>query len=171
MNRGPQGRLCFFKESYRFLVIQKEGCKERAVGYIFLHFRVQRYTTSVIHHWPPIIHKSMSCRQLLRGDGCGMLLMVTVEFFLQTEPPAHVHVFAHFRDTPLGPRHVPGFFRVTPNALLLLHKPPWLMLTFTMANNIMPSLVRPLIETHRQKEVIWITEEWRIESWILTSAF
>lgn len=60
--------------------------------------------------------RACACWQLLRGDGCGMLLMVTLELFLQTEPPACVHVFAHFRDTPLGPRHVPGSFRVTPKS-------------------------------------------------------
>ncbi len=94
--------------------------------------------------------RAWACWQLLRGDECGMLLMVTLEFFLQTEPPARVHVFAHFRDTPLGPRHVPGSFRVTPKALLLLHKPPWLMLTFTIANNIMPSVVKLLIVSSRK---------------------
>lgn len=40
------------------------------------------------------------------------------------------------------------------------------MLTFTMANNIMPSVVRLLIETQKQKGVIWITGEKSIENWI-----
>lgn len=40
------------------------------------------------------------------------------------------------------------------------------MLTFTMANNIMQSVLRLLIETQKQKGVIWITGELSIENWI-----